>query len=467
MKSRLLLFAAIIFAISAATAISVAQRKPDTSEKPITGDFKITIRNTVAGQSSQSTTMIKGLREREETNMSIGSMNISKVNITQCDLKRTIQVNDSARKYMITPMESDDSGDSGGGDTSAAAGTSAAGGSGPSRRGGVVTMTVNTIDTGERKEMFGFTAHHLKRTTMMESSPDACQQQKMKIETDGWYINLEYGLNCGGSERPPQTSGRTAAAGGCRDRYQFKRTGPTHLGFPLIETTTMYSADGSAMFSSNKEVVELSRQSLDAALFDVPAGYTEAKSQDEMSSTPSMADMAKSRQQSSETSSSNSAGRTSEAPSTANAPGRVRVGVVEFNSKAKSSVSTDSMREQLIAMLNGDGIDAVALNASSPSEAAIEAKAKQCAYILYTDVASVKTASSGKKIGGLLGRATGVSSGDAGKSEARLDFRLIATGSSSPTVQSSASSKEDSEQASVTGAIESEAKAVASAVGKM
>jgi hypothetical protein len=460
MKSRLLLFAAIIFAISAATVISVAQRKPDASEKPITGDFKITFRNTVSGQSSQNTTMIKGLRERDESNMSIGGMNRSQVNITQCDLRRTIQVNDGARKYMITPMESDDSGDSGGS-------TSAAGGSGPSRRGGVVTMIVNSIDTGERKEMFGFTARHLKRTTMMESSPDACQQQKMKIETDGWYINLEYGLNCGGSERPPQT-GRAAAAGGCRDRYQLKRTGPVQLGFALIETMTMYGADGSPMFSSSKEVVELSRQPLDAALFDVPAGYAEATTQQEMSGTPSMDQiMAMNRQQSSETSSSNSAGRTSEAPSTANAPGRVRVGVVEFNSKAKSSVSTDSMREQLIAMLTGNGIDAVALNASSPGEAAIEAKAKQCAYILYTDVASLKTASAGKKIGGLLGRATGVSSADTGKSEARLDFRIVATGSSSPTVQSSASSKEDSEQASVSAAIESEAKAVASAVGKM
>jgi hypothetical protein len=59
-----------------------------------------------------------------------------------------------------------------------------------------------------------------------------------------------------------------------------------------------------------------------------------------------------------------------------------------------------------------------------------------------------------------------VDTGGAGKSEARLDFRLIATGSTSPTVQSSASSKEDSEQASVSAAIETEAKAVAAAVGK-
>jgi hypothetical protein len=58
MKSRFLLFTAIIFAISAVTAISFAQRRPDAADKPITGDFKLTIRNTAGGQSSQGTTMI-------------------------------------------------------------------------------------------------------------------------------------------------------------------------------------------------------------------------------------------------------------------------------------------------------------------------------------------------------------------------------------------------------------------------
>jgi hypothetical protein len=458
MKSRLLLFIAILFGVSAVTAISFAQRRPDTAEKPITGDFKITIKNTMAGYSSQSTTMIKGQRERSETNTAAGGMNTGSVNITQCDLRRTIQVNDSTRKYMITPMESDS------GDVDSGGGESAPSSGGPTKRGGVVTMTLNTTDTGERKEMFGFTARHLKRTMTSQTSPDACSQNQMHLETDGWYINLEYGLNCG-SERPPQT-GRTAP-GGCRDRYQFKRTGPTKLGYPLIETTTMYGADGSSTFTRTTEVIELSRQPLDAALFDVPAGYTEAKSQQEMSSTPSMADlMAKSRQQS-ESNPGSGQSSMAGAPANANAAARVRVGVVELNNKTKSSVSTDSLREQLIAMLNGDGVDAIALNASSPGEAAIEAKAKQCAYILYTDISTLKAASSGKKIGGLLGRATGVNSGDTGKSEARLDFRLIPAGSSSPTIQSSASGKEDSEQASVSAAIESEAKAVASAVAKM
>lgn len=451
MKTRLLLFAVIAFAISLTTVISFGQRKPDT-DQPIRGDFKITIKTNMAGQDMQSTTMIKGLRERSE--MSVGGMNMGMVSITQCDLKRTIQINDRARKYTITPMDSDESSVSSG-----EGGMGASTGGGGSRRGGLVTMTVNTTDTGERKQMFGFTARHLKRTMISESSPDACQPQQMKMETDGWYINLEYGLSCG-SSRPPQMSGRPAPQG-CRDRYQFKRTGPVNLGYPLMETMTMYGADGSVQFTMSKEVTELSRQTLDAALFDVPAGYAEARNQQEMYSQPSMADMQEmGRQQESQASSRESS--MLRTPSTANA--KVKIGVVEFNNKAKATVSTNSLRDQLIGMLNGNGLDAIALNASSPSEAAMEAKAKGCGYVLYTDISTLKTASAGKKIGGLLGRAAGVGSGDTGKSEAKLDFRLVPAGSSSPTVQSSASSKEDTQEASITNALQSEASAVAAAL---
>ena len=242
-------------------------------------------------------------------------------------------------------------------------------------------MTLNTVDTGERKEMFGFTARHLKQTMTSESSPDACAQNNMRMERDGWYINLDYGLNCG-PERPPQMP-NNYPTGGCRDAYRFKHTGVANLGYPLIETTTMFGANGSQSFTMTKEVIELSRQPLDAALFDVPAGYIEARSQQEMYPAPSMADMmAMGRQQEAN---QNSGGNSmpNMASNRSNPPeARAKVGVVEFNNKARGSVSTDDLRQQLISTLNGNGIDAVALNASSASEAAMEAKAKGCSYIL-------------------------------------------------------------------------------------
>src|SRR5260221_14730198 len=109
MKSRLILFATIIFAFSSVTAISLAQRTRDSGDNPIRGDFRITIKTTMAGQAGQTTTMIKGLRERDENNMAMGGMSMNQFNITQCDLKCTNTVNDRTWKNMITPMESDDS----------------------------------------------------------------------------------------------------------------------------------------------------------------------------------------------------------------------------------------------------------------------------------------------------------------------------------------------------------------------
>ena len=101
MKVKIFVLAALICAISVATAITSAQRKP-AGDPPITGDFKITTRMTVAGNSTQSTTMIKGKRERTETSVSAGTYTMTTVNITQCDMRRTIQVNDKGRKYLIT-----------------------------------------------------------------------------------------------------------------------------------------------------------------------------------------------------------------------------------------------------------------------------------------------------------------------------------------------------------------------------
>ncbi|HEX6190357.1 MAG TPA: hypothetical protein VFZ40_20055 [Pyrinomonadaceae bacterium] len=447
MKFRFFLFASLVFAVSLVSAITSAQRRPAT-DQPLTGDFKISFKQTVSGQTMQSTTMIKGQRERSETSVSAGAYTMNTVNITQCDMKRTIQINDRARKYLITPMDD--------GSSSSNTATDAPRTGAPATRGGVVTMTVNTVDTGERKEIMGFTARHIKRTTIMESSPDACSQQKMKIETDGWYINLEYGLNC------PANRGSNWAAtttGGCRDRYVYKTTGPANIGYPLQETTTMYGADGSVTMTMTKEVIEISRQPLDATLFDIPAGYTQARDQQEMFSMPSMDEMTASSRPPSRTESVNQS-----QPSTPAA--RIRVGVVRLNNKTKTSAATDSLQQQLIAGLTAQGIDAVALNAISPSEAVAEAQAKQVSYILYTDIATLKAPSAGKKIGGMFGRATGIGSGDSGKAEVKLDFRLVPTAGSGTTLESSATAKAETAEASLDTALRSEAQSVASALSR-
>jgi len=396
----------------------------------------------------ETTTMLKGARERSETKMAYG-MDI--FSITQCDLKRTIQVSDKARKYVVTPMETADSTGNSGADATATAE--------PSRRGGVLTYNTTAVDTGERKDMFGFKARHVKTTMAIESSPDACSPVKQRVETDGWYIDLTFGLNCetGGSQmmrRPP-------AAGGCRDRVRVNRQGAARTGYPLIETTTMYGPNGEVTFTTTKEVIELSREPLDAALFDVPAGYVETKNAQELYGMPSMeATIAQAT-----TGRQSVEGEQGNLENAANAkePGTIRVGVVRINNRSDRAVSVDSLRERLTSEIQGSGIEAVSLNATSPGEAEAEAKAKQCDFILYTDIAALKT-SAAKKIGGMFGKAAGV--GGIDKTEAKVEYRLFAVGETAARLQSAASAKEEGDEASAGTAIDQEARIVSAEVRK-
>jgi hypothetical protein len=338
------------------------------------------------------------------------------------------------------------------GDSSGGSGASANVASEPSRSGGVITYTINAVDTGERKEMFGFQARHVKTSMVIESSPDACSPLKQRMETDGWYIDFSFGLNCerGGA---PQWAG-PVARGGCRDRIRFNRQGAARTGYALLETTTSYGPDGRVAFTSTREVIELSREPLDAALFDVPAGYVETTNPQELYGMPSMdamtSQMPKSQTPVEEVSASLSSNKKT--------PGSIRIGVVQINNRTDRQISTESLRERLIGEIDGAGVDAIALNASSASEAEAEAKAKQCDFILYTDVASLKSSSAKK----LFGRVSGV--GGAEKTEAKIEFKLFAVGDSSALLQSAATAKEEGDDASAGTAVSQEARAVTAEV---
>lgn len=409
-------------------------------------DLKITYRTTTSGQAMENTTMLKGARERTEMKLGYGR---DIINVTQCDLKRTIQISDSAKKYVITPMETTEA--------PASPSMNAGGSMGPSRKGGVVTYSTTAVDTGERKEMFGFQARHVKSSMTIESSPDACNPLKMRMETDGWYIDFSYGLNCETSHAP---MGGPPARGGCRDTVRFNRQGAARTGYALQETITSYGPDGSVQFSSTKEVIELSREPLDAALFDVPAGYTEAASTSELYGAPSAASMMSQAAKAAQDDEPDSSSQSSSAQSSSvKAPGVIRIGVVRINNKTDRSVSTDNLRERLVNEIQGSGVEAVNLNAISQREADVEARAKQCDFILYTDLTVMKM-SAAKSLGGLLGRATGVGSGSMGKTEAKVEFKLFAVSDGAPRLSSAATAKEEGDEASAGTALGQEAKQV-------
>ena len=424
-------------------------------------DIRIKKKQDIGGRTITSDVAIKGARERTESEIMPG---MKTIRITECDLKRNVTINDAARKYLIELMNND----SGTAPRSPVDVSTA--GPNDRRKGGIITMTSMTTDTGERKQMFGFTARHIKSSITSESSPDACQQQKMKFETDGWYIDLNLEFSCETDYAPPMgmQRGRT----GCQDQMRFKRIGSGKKGYALVETTRMFDADGSESFSTTTEVVELTTARLDQALFEIPDGYTQASSQQEMFSSAAMAGAMMSGKNTNgamgdqPTSGGMSSEATTGASVAAKRAGSIRVGVVGLENRTSESFDAESLRQRLIGGIMGGDVDAVAIYSKAPSEVTAEAKQKQCDFVLYTDVTGLKK-SSASKVGGFLGRAASVGGLVKDKFESTVEFRLLSVGSDSPQLQSKSNAKEEGDaNASVGSALDREAKLVGSAAKK-
>jgi hypothetical protein len=422
-------------------------------------DIRIKQRQDSGGRTSESEVAIKGKRQRSEMELGPGMKIVS---IMQCDLRRTLTISDANRKYMIASMDSSPTGN----DSASPINVPTNSATEPTRKGGIVTYTTTTTDTGERKQMFGFTARHVKTSMVTESSPDACNQEKMKFESDGWYIDLEIGLDCMAENAMAMT--RMSRPGGCRDQVRNRRLGSGKLGYPVKVTTRMFDADGNESFTSTTEVIELTRVTLDPALFEIPAGYTEAASMQEIYA-PSVGDVAGGMGGGTGGSMPGGVASAAAAMTTAASskkPGMIRIGVVGLNNRTSESIEPESLRQKLIGGLMGSGLDAVAIYGKSPSEVTAEAKQKECDFVLYTDVTNLKQ-SSANKVGGFLGRAAGVGAAVKDRFESQVDFRLLPTGGETPKLQSKANVKEDGDaNASVSAALDREAKAVSAAVKK-
>ena len=144
-------------------------------------------------------------------------------------------------------------------------------------------------------------------------------------------------------------------------------------------------------------------------------------------------------------------------------PGMIRVGVAGISNSANGSVSLGTLHATLVGSISDSNVEAVALNASDPTAADAEAKTKECDFVLYTDLSALKQ-SAASKVGGMFGRVAGV--GGLQKYESRVDFRLVPVGGPAPSLESNATAKEDGADASVSAALQREAKAVTAAARK-
>ena len=351
-------------------------------------DLKIKTRTTVQGHTTEGTTYIKDARERTE--MSYGGRGGS-VNIMQCDQKRAITV--FGDNCMVMSL--------GGTETTcparpnmAAMARGVAGGEPVApRKGGVVTVSRNSTDTGERQDMFGYKARHIKTTMMMESSPDACNQSHMKMEIDGWYADLSAGFSCGDENYRAMACGGPGAKAGCSDRIVMKGSGGTPMGYPLKQTSTMTSDQGT--FTMSTEVVELSSTTLEPALFEMPPGCRVM----DMSAMAGGAPAAHSEPAPTPIPPPTPAAAPAPAPAASVAPkaaGVTRVGVVKIKDMSGQGLPIDNLRLNLIGELERNKFEVVPLTTEAPhSDVEAEARTKQCDYIVYTTSTAVKDPNGG------------------------------------------------------------------------
>jgi hypothetical protein len=153
------------------------------------------------------------------------------------------------------------------------------------RAKGLLTEVTTVTDTGERREMFGFTARHLKTVTVWEPQPRHCDGPDLKREVDGWYIDLLYGIDCSPDLSGTITRGYSIE-GKCFTEYLFKRNyfldhkrhGPSVTGYPLIEETTWITGKGGGS-TTRTEVLELSTDELSPGLFEVPSEFAKMEMQ--------------------------------------------------------------------------------------------------------------------------------------------------------------------------------------------
>jgi hypothetical protein len=203
--------------------------------------------------------------------------------IRQCDLKQNITVDLDHQMYSVYSLPK--------GLTRAEYEAAVAKAKAQPQFGETLTITIEVVDTGETKLIFGRVAHHYKIHRRREPSAGANADMREEF-TDGWYIEIpEYqqlrGCNPFAEFEGPKTQSVDLTSSGSQPinyRAILKSTGPAMTGsYPADTLTTTHAwvkhADGSVheyTDTRKQKITALSTDPLDPALFDAPPGYARA-----------------------------------------------------------------------------------------------------------------------------------------------------------------------------------------------
>jgi hypothetical protein len=371
-------------------SVAIATLLIATGQTTYAQQYKLKQTTSMSGMKSETTIYVKGSRKRTEGGGFMGQ-GANLVTIEQCDLQRTIRINEKKKLYIIEPFSKDEEEtdeDAKPAKTKPVAAAAKQPKETTKQIGGVIYTTYNITDTGERKKMYGFTARHVWTTQKINPSADACMMKdSMVIKTDGWYIDLPQ-FNC-----PVNRMGRSGMNGGgvqptCTDRYVSKRSGKGKLGFPLIETKTMIMGGTmqTSEFKTQLETLELSTMKLDSMLFEIPPGYKEAEDEEELQDKMDMSQMMKQASYTNQDYAKDKPLLTEQKTA-----GKTRIAVYE--PKGGEQLQASLLQQHLVNTLTDGNIEAVAVASKE------EAKKFNCDLQLITDFTKVKQ---GSKVGSLL-----------------------------------------------------------------
>jgi hypothetical protein len=226
--------------------------------------FQLKTRHTYGHQSSSMHTLyMQGARVRTEFKPVLlppGTSTQAPVTlVTQCDRKRTVAFDPQHKTFGEWPILAWS-------DRIQRTGVHE-----PQPDGPEVSVAMDSVDTGERRQVGPYLARHVKTTIRIEPATSTNLPARVE-ERDGWYIDLPQ-LGCEDWGDEPQTKGAWLT-GYSNERVHFSQTGSGRRGY-AVEEISRTSMRGQT-YETRVELIEASSDSLDARMFDLPAGYVHA-----------------------------------------------------------------------------------------------------------------------------------------------------------------------------------------------
>ena len=259
-----------------------------TGSKPKVSVIKMTVRDAFGSMSSERTMYFQGDRKRLDFRSSSGGARRADgsvdvrygphiASITRCDLGQMFQLNLDAHEYSSAPhppkpltkeqMET--------------IGIKAAPARQPPSKPTLLIETT-TVDTGERKQLFGHTARHII-VTRKETPLEGSQREPQESVTDGWYIDLDVRISCDRKWRAGEHAYLRAGLSGdgrAPDVPKFVDVGEPVTGFPvemkMTNRSTFALADGTKKENTStneSSITQLEEGPLAPAIFEIPAGF--------------------------------------------------------------------------------------------------------------------------------------------------------------------------------------------------